>query len=182
MPDSEAYKKLKEEARVARGTVAYRYKVRETGAEWVFKVFDKPPGLTIDHRGETVTFSEKELRDLMRGYLKGEYYMEVIYDPVEKAYIHVMAMINLGRFTWLPKYLYKTFLKSVCEALGIPYRVQMLEAVEPRPLTPKARVEFAEKKVWDVELERAKELKELLERSKREEEDLEKFFKAVLKK
>jgi len=165
---SEAYKKLKKEV--------------EVKEEWIFRIFDKPPGLTIDHLGEVHQLAEKELRDLMQGYLKGEYYMDVIYDPEERAYVHVLTMINLGRYGWLPKYLYKKFLKCVCEVLGIPYRPQMLEAVVPKPLTPKARVMFAEKKPWDLAEERAKELEERYERVWEEIEGLEKFFKEVKKK
>jgi len=165
---SEALKKLKKEA--------------EVKEEWIFRIFDKPPGLTVNHLGEVHQLAEKELKDLMQGYLKGEYYMDVIYDPEERAYVHVLTMINLGRFRWLPKYLYRKFLKCVCEVLGIPYRPQMLEAVVPKPLTAKARVAFAEKKPWDLAEERAKELEERYERVWKEIEGLEKFFKEVKKK
>lgn len=167
MPDSEALEKLKKEVTV-----------RE---EWIFRIFDKPPGLTINHMGEVHQLAEVELRDLMLGYLKGEYYIDVVYDPEERAYIHVMTMINLGRYRWLPKYLYKKFLKCVCEVLDIPYRPRMLDAVVPKPLTPKARVEFAEKKPWDEGLERCEELKEKLDRDKDMIEGLIKFFKGVKK-
>ena len=165
---SEALKKLKKEV-----------EVRE---EWIFRIFDKPPGLTVEHLGDVHQLAVEELRDLMRGYLKGEYYMYVIYDPEEKAYIHVMTMINLGRYRWLPKYLYNKFLRCVCEVLGIPFRLQMLDAVVPKPLTPKARVVFPEKKPWDEGLERCKELKEKFDRDKEEIEGLIKFFKEVKKK
>jgi len=168
MPDSEALKKLKKEV--------------EVKEEWVFRIFDKPPGLTVEHLGDVHQLAVEELRDLMRGYLKGEYYMYVIYDPEEKAYIHVMTMINLGRYRWLPKYLYNKFLRCVCEVLGIPFRLQMLDAVVPKPLTPKARVVFPEKKPWDEGLERCKELKEKFDRDKEEIEGLIKFFKEVKKK
>ena len=154
----------------------------EVKEEWVFRIFDKPPGLTVDHRGDIHQLAVKELRDLMRGYLKGEYYMDVVYDPEEGAYIHVLTMINLARYPWLPKYLYTKFLRCVCEVLGIPYRPQMMDAIMPRHLTPKARVVFPEKlekKLWDEGLGRCEELKEELDRDKEYIEGLIKFFKEV---
>jgi hypothetical protein len=168
MPDSEALKKLKKEV--------------EVKEEWIFKIFDKPPGLTVDHMGEAHQLAEKELRDLMRGYLKGEYFMDVVYDPKEKAYVHVLKIIDLSRYKWLPRYLYKKFLKCVCEVLDIPYRPQMLDAVTAQRLTAKARIAFAEKKLWDLAEERAKELAERYERIYEEIAGLEKFFKEEKKK
>lgn len=164
--------------------------------EWVFVVHKKPPGLTVLHgRGisrlsqkeikelmkihggelpvtrarDVHVFSEDELRDLMRGYLEKEFYMDVIEvevgrieqkPPVPlKGRIPVMQVINLKRYDWLPKYLYPRFLRHVCEALGIIYRPFMLEAVYPVPLTPKAMVEFRPKPFWYKYEKRLEELK-----------------------
>jgi hypothetical protein len=161
---SEALKKLKKE-----------YK-----EEWVFKVFKNPPGLTIEHMGDTHQLSEKEMRDLMRGYLRGEYYMEVIKDK-EGHEIHVLTMIDLSRYKWLPKYLYRRFLMYVCDALGLVYRPLMLEAVVSVPLTPKAVVEFAPKPYFYEYEKRAAELGERRKVTMSEIDELMKFSELLKK-
>lgn len=169
MGNSDALKKLKNEFEKEK-------KKRSLKAEWIFKIFKKPRGLLVDHMGEVHQLTRKELEDLMRGYLKGEYFMDVIYDEEGKA-VHVMKMIDLSRYTWLPKYMYRRFLKAVCDTLGLVYRPFMLEAVTARRLTPKAMVEFGEKPFWHEPEERAKELAEKYEYVHGEIEALERFFK-----
>lgn len=67
----------------------------------------------------------------------------------------------------------------VCDALGIIYRPFMLEAVYPRPLTPKALVEFRPKPFWYQYEKRAKELEERSKVVASEIKDLEELSKLL---
>jgi len=164
--NSDAYKKLKKEE-------------KEPRPEWIFKVSTKPPSLVIDHMSDKHILSEKELREIMRGYLKGEHYEAVIKDEETGELVHVLHIIDLSRYTWLPKYLYKRFLRSLCEALGLIYRPEMMEAVTPVKLTPRALVRFREKTIWEKEEEHAKETEDVVNLVNKDIAALEKFFKGL---
>jgi len=105
-----------------------------TRPEWSFKVFKKPAGLVIDHFGDVITFSKRELEELVTG------------------------RVDMARYPMIPKRLYRTLLVRATEALGIIYRPYMLEQIIP-PKVKKVRIEFPEPFVWDVALKRAEDLK-----------------------
>jgi len=169
MGNSEARKKLREEE------FEKEKKLRDIKAEWICKVFKRPPGLAVDHMGEVHVLSEEDLRDLMRGYLR-EYVWK---GKIEEEVFPIEPIIDLTRYSWLPKYMYRRFLMAVCEALGIIYRPELLEElVYPRE-TEKARVEFPEKPYWIEPEKRARELSQRYEYIYDEIEALERFFKSV---
>ena len=172
MGNSDAYKKLREEE------FEKEKKKRDLKAEWIFKEFKKPPGLAIDHMGEVHVLSDDDLRDLMRGYLQ-EYVWK---GKISGEVFELTPVVDLSRYAWLPKYMYRRFLRSVCEVLGIIYRPELLEEMIFPPETEKARVEFAEKPFWAAPEERAKELAKRYEYVYDEIEALERFFKSVKEK
>lgn len=159
MGDSKALKKLKSE---------------RPKPEWVFKVFTKPPGLKVIHGGDVHVLSEAEMRTLMHGWWRKEWKLG------ERRYISVEHRVDLARYKWLPKYMYKRFVKAVCEALGIVYRPYMVEYLTP-PKMRKAKIVFPEKMPWDKALKRSEELKEKVEYYKEFYEALDEFFKKVKK-
>lgn len=161
---SDAYEELKNEER---GKPA-----------WIIKTTKKPPSVTIGRGGEYIhTLSGEELRDIMRGYFQKEYYYAVIVDEETGHEIHVMRMIDLSKYTWLPRYMYRRFLKATCEVLGIVYRLEMLDAVTSKRLTPKAYVVFPPKSVFEKVEKRTAEIKEREESIKREIDNLREFMK-----
>lgn len=163
MGDGEAHAKLRKEAAAER-------------PEWRVEIL-KGNGLRIDHFGEVHLLSRVELEDIMRGYFQKEYYYAVIVDVETGHEIHVMRMIDLSRYTWLPKHMYRRFLKAACEILGIVYKLEMLEAVTSKRLTPKAIVVFPQKSVFEKAEKRTAEIKEREESIKREIENLREFMK-----
>jgi len=146
MGNSDAYRELKKE-----------YVDWTERPEWVFKVFKKPAGLMIDHMGDRITLSERELRELTVG------------------------KVDMARYPSIPKRMYRTFLMKACEALGSIYRPYMLEQVTP-PKVEKARIEFPQKMPWDTALEEVEELKLKEEYWREEIAQLEEFFRRAKKK
>jgi len=145
---------------------------------WIIKITKNPPTITIGRGGEYIhVLSGEELKDIMRGYFQKEYYYAVIVDVETGHEIHVMRMIDLSKYTWLPRYMYRRFMKAICEALGIVYRLEMLDAITSKPLTPKVRVIFPQKSVFEKVEKRTAEIKEREESIKREIENLREFMK-----
>ena len=153
-------------------------KEEDTGEEFV--ILRKPTTLKVTHDRIVHTVSLFEMKDVMRGYYEKEFYMDIVVDE-EGHKVHILHPIDLSRFAWLPRYLYVKFVKSICEALGIPFRPLMMESIVPVPLTPKARVEFRQKTVIEKTEARVGEIKEREEAMKREIEEISKFFKGLKK-
>jgi hypothetical protein len=160
LTNSEAYKKLKVDTR----------------PEWTFKIFTKPAALVVEHYDEAHTISEKEMRDLLKGFLEKEYVWK---GKMEEEVVEIPPVLTLERYKWLPKYLYPRFMRAVCEALGVPYSRAIVEALVYEAETPKAKVEFKEPTEWEKAEKRAKELSQRYERLWEEIEALEKFYKEV---
>ncbi len=125
--------------------------------EWEYKVFKNPPGLRIDHLGDTYYLSQKEL-ELIGKYL-GEYRARGRQLAFGFPYFY-----DMSRYRWLPKSQYKKFLKAVCEALDKPYRPFMIEVILPVKL-PRHRYEFPKKMPWDKAKDFVEELRLREERS-----------------
>lgn len=125
--------------------------------EWTFKVFKKPAGLLVDHFGDKLLLSERELKDLAVG------------------------KVDMSRYSAIPKKMYRVFMMNVVDALGMVYRPYMVEQVTPEKVR-RPRYKLPEKMEWDIAEKRAKELKERYERIMVEIEALEAFFKAVKKR
>ena len=160
MGDSKAYKKLKSQA--------------ERKAEWRIEVVDGT--VVVDHFGEVHVISKKECKEIYKEAM--ERYYEILPERIKKGYWGLPY--SLARYKWLPKYMYRRFLRAVCEAVGKPYRAWMVDVLTP-PKRVKARIVFPKKMEWDVLEERAKELKKKIEWYKGFIDDLEKFFKEVKK-
>jgi len=162
--DGAAYDKLKKES--------------ETVEEFV--ILYKPTTLKVTHDRIVHTLSEREMREVMKGYFQKDYYMDVVKDE-EGNLVHILHPIDLSRFAWLPRYLYVKFVKSVCEALGIPFRPMMMESIVPVPLTPKARVEFRQKTIIEKTEARVEEIKTREGAMKREIDEIKQFFEGMKK-
>jgi hypothetical protein len=132
--------------------------------------------LVVEHFDEVHTFSEKDLKDLLKGFLEKEY---VWRGKIGEEAFEISPVIVLERFKWLPKYLYPRFMRAVCEALGVPYSRAIVEALMYEAETPKAKIEFREPTEWEKAEKRAKELSQRYERLWEEIEALEKFYKEV---
>lgn len=148
MGDSRAHKELKKEKEYVDWTER---------PEWVFKVFKKPAGLMVNHMGDRMTLSKRELKELSLG------------------------KVDMARYPAVPKRMYRTFMVKVCEALGIIYRPYMLEQVTP-PKVKRVRIEFPKKMPWDTALEEVEELKKKEEYWREEIAQLEEFFRRAKKK
>lgn len=136
---------------------------------WVFKITKSPPSITIGRGGEYIhVLSEVELRDVMRGYFPKEYYMDVLVDTESGERVYIKHLIDLSRYTWLPKYMYVRFLRATCEVLGIPYKAEMVEAVTSKRLSPRAVMFFPEKSLIEKAETRTAEIKEREEAINRE--------------
>lgn len=146
--------------------------------EWVVEVLPKKAGLKVDHFSEVHLISRSELENIMRGYLKGEYWWGIIEDT-EGHRIYVPHPIDMSRYSWLPKHMYRRFLKATCEILGIMYKVQMLEAVTAVRLTPRALIMFPQKSVFEKAEKRTAEIKEEEDSMGREIDRLREFMKSL---
>ncbi len=146
---------------------------------WIVEIKKNPPAVVIGRGGEYIhSISGNELRDIMRGYLPEEFYMDVLVDEETGHRIHILHLIDLSRYSWLPRYMYRRFLRAACEVLGIQYKVEMLEAVTSQRLTPKALIIFPEKSVFEKAERRTAEIKEREDAIKKEIEQLREFVKA----
>ena len=165
MGDSKAHKKLKED----------EVEVVER-PEWVFKVFTKPAGLFIDHFGDKHNFSKDELEEVVTGEKSISYF-----DVADKKWKEKKELIDLGRYPWLPKGMYRAFVMNACDALGLVYRPYMVERITPEAM-PKARIEFKQKSEVEKVLERTKDLEVKYRIIGEEIKALEDFWKLVKKK
>jgi hypothetical protein len=145
-----------------------------------FIILRNPTTLKVTHDRVVHTISAFEMKDVMRGYFEKEFYMDVITDE-EGHKVHILSPIDLSRFTWLPRYYYREFVMSMCEALGILFRPLMMESVVPVRLTPKAKVMFREKTIIEKTEARVEEIKTREEAMKREIEDINNFFRGLKK-
>ena len=156
-----------------------KLKKEEPKAEWRVFILPDKSGLKIDHFGEVHTLSKKELKDVMRGFFPEEYYMDVLVDTESGQKVYVKHLIDLSRYSWLPKYMYRRFLRATCEVLEIPYKVEMLDLVMSTRLTPKALVIFPEKSVFEKAEKRTAEIKEREESMKREIKSIREFMESM---
>lgn len=152
MTDGEAHEKLKKEERGR--------------PEWTITVFKKPRGLKIDHMGEIHQLAEDDLKELLYTTEMKRGVSECIWCP------------DLARLSWLPKYMYKKFLKSACESLDVPYTNAMLVSLTP-PRWQKAYVIFPVKTPIDLAEKRVAEIKEREQSMKREITELGMFLRGV---
>ena len=147
---------------------------------WIIKITKNPPSLIIGRGGEYIhTLTKNELKDIMRGYFPEEYYMDVLVDTESGEKVYVKHLIDLSRYTWLPKYMYRRFLRATCEVLGIAYKVEMLDLVTATRLTPKAVVVFPEKSVFEKMEKRTAEIKEMEDAMKREIANIREMMKVI---
>jgi len=153
-------------------------KLREA-PDWTIEVLTKPKGLKVSCKRYVHLLSEKELKDLMRGELEKEFTFKGKIDEEE---IKLTPTVDLHRYDWLPKYMYRKFVRAVCDLLGIEYTPQMIVEMVFEPETPKATVEFREPTLIDKTEKRAEELKNTLASYRSEIDTLEQFFKGVKKK
>jgi len=165
MVNSDASKKLKKEV-----------EEKPERPEWQFKVFHRPPGMLIDHFGDRYNFSKEELEEISVGARSIRFF-----DKDEKKWKERKESIDLARYPWLPKGMYRTFMMNVCDALGIVYRPYMLERIMPEVL-PKARIEFRQKLEWEKQLERTEDLKVKYKIINEEIKVIDEFYKMVKKK
>jgi len=166
--DSDAHSKLKKEEE-ERGKPA-----------WVVKVLKNPPSLVIGRGGEYIhTLSVEELKDVMRGFFPKDYYMDVLVDTESGQKVHIKHLIDLSRYGWLPRYMYRRFLRAACEILDIEYKVEMLDLVTSTRLTPKALVIFPEKSVFEKAEKRTAEIKVREDAMKREIDNIREMMKVI---
>lgn len=156
-----------------------KLKKEEPKVEWRVFVLPDKSGMKVVHFDEIHILSRAELKDIMRGFFPNEYYMDVLVDTESGEKVYVKHLIDMSRYTWLPKYMYRRFLRSTCEVLDIPYKVEMLDLVTSARLTPKAVVVFPEKSVFEKAEKRTAEIKEREDAMKREIDNIREMMKVI---
>lgn len=97
----------------------------------------------------------------------------------EEETIKIYHVIDLSRYKWLPKKLYREFIKCVCKALGIEFEPEMVDSITSSPLTPKAVIIFPPKtKIAQTE-KKLQERSESVDNTLRDAEDLIKMLEKM---